>query len=176
MGLVHDAHHDVAVVLVLGGQLAPEACKLRVRGPALTDDLPVPSSVVVDIDDAVSTGGQASLHQRIIFAKVGRIKRSSEVAIDEELPPNRQPVSVQPIVPGKVAHLTGSINVVVAVLEQWWIGAAGRASALLELLDRCEASEKERKYISSATKIETSNVDSGELNSGKGPAQAQSNG
>ena len=71
MGLVHDAHHNIAVVLVLGGQLAPKACKLRVRGPALVDDLPVPSSVVVDIDNAVSTSEQASLHQRIVFASVG---------------------------------------------------------------------------------------------------------
>ena len=92
--LVHDAHDNVTVAGVLGCQLTPKVGELIVRGPALANDLPVPAGVVVDINDTMSTGRQASLHQFIVLADIGRVKRSANVVVYEELPSNGQAVHV----------------------------------------------------------------------------------
>jgi hypothetical protein len=50
--LVHQAKGDFVVVLVLGCKLRPKTGELGVRRAALTNNGTVPSSIIVDINDA----------------------------------------------------------------------------------------------------------------------------
>jgi len=70
MRLVHQAKDDIGSVLILGGDLRPNVGKLVVGGPALPNDLPVPSSIVVNVNDARRPGREARLYQLIIIPKV----------------------------------------------------------------------------------------------------------
>ena len=53
---------------------------------ALSYDLAVKTSEVVDIYGAVCASGEACLHQLVVFAKVGAIKCTAELVVDEILP------------------------------------------------------------------------------------------
>lgn len=61
--LVHQAHHHLFFGGIFSGQLLPEVCEISVGGTARnTDDSAVPAGIIVNIDDAVSSSRQATLH------------------------------------------------------------------------------------------------------------------
>jgi len=110
MRLVHEAKDDLAVGLVLGRELAPKVGELSVRGSTLTDDRAIPASVVVDVDDARSTTGQATLNELVVLAEVGCVKCATEVVVEEVLPANWEAEDVETIILDEVVDLVDSIG------------------------------------------------------------------
>lgn len=73
--LVHDTKSNLGVVSVLGGDLGPERGELSVRWAALTNDLAVPSGVVVDIDDAhLGRSLETPSDESIVVFEVGLVE------------------------------------------------------------------------------------------------------
>jgi len=65
--LVHQAHYHLFLSGIFGGQLLPEVGEIGVGGTARsTDDSAVPAGIIVNVDDAVSSSRQATLHQMIV--------------------------------------------------------------------------------------------------------------
>jgi hypothetical protein len=138
VGLVHQAKGNVLLRCVLGCDLGPDIGELRVGWAALADDLAVPSGVVVEVEKADGTGGQAALDELIVGCAYGGVEGTSESVAGEMLPADRQTVDVELVVLGEVLHLCNPARTGVNV------GAAARS--------RCVASE-----------VETSNVHTGVL-------------
>lgn len=77
---------------------------------ALSDDLAVPSSIVVNVNDAhVCTGIDTALDLLVIRCEVGRIQSTAELVVDQELPAHCKTESVQAIVSDEVLHLSKTI-------------------------------------------------------------------
>ena len=72
-----------------------------------------------------------------------------------------------------MAHLAGSVDLLVAVLEKWWVGGGDGASALDRGSMKGLVVSMVMKYIGATTKIESCNIDSSELKPSEGPAEAQ---
>lgn len=141
MWLVHDAKSDLAAAAVLLGQLSPDACELGVGRTTLADDLTVPSSVIVEVEDAeLGARVQAALNEAIILCKVGRVKSAAEDIVDEKLPADRQTEGVKLVVLDKVVHLAKSVGTLNDVVR--FAGARQGAGP-----------------ISSTAKVEAGNVD-----------------
>lgn len=89
-------------------ELRPQIRKLCVRWTALSNNLPLESSIIVDINDAMSTCCQTGLYELIVLVQIRRIELSGSVpgpsaipgagressTVDEELPADRY-VSIQ---------------------------------------------------------------------------------
>ena len=73
MRLVHETEDHPGIVGVTCGKGLPQLCKISVSGSAgaLADDIAVPASIVVDINDAVATSTQTCLHKSIVFGEIG---------------------------------------------------------------------------------------------------------
>ena len=56
--------------------LRPQVCKLRIRWPALTNDLAFKSSIVVDVDNARRGHGKARLDELVVFCEICWIQSS----------------------------------------------------------------------------------------------------
>lgn len=97
MGLVHDAKDNLAVTLVVSGQLRPEADELVIGWTALSDNATVPAGVVVDINNTISAQRETTLNQLVILAKIVRVERTAKVVVDNELPSSRQAENVEGI-------------------------------------------------------------------------------
>ena len=109
--LVHDTEDDLWLALVLGGQQLPKAGELIsaqcyqkldigstaaqpathliVGRPTLTDDLPVPAGIVVDIDHHVRAGLERGLDEVVVRRKECGIERGGgDFVADKVLPSN----------------------------------------------------------------------------------------
>lgn len=86
--------------------MTPEAGELSVGRSTLTDNLAVPASVVVNVNDTHSSSrAQAALYELVIVAEVRGIEGTTELIIDKVLPPDRQSESIQAVVSDKVFDL-----------------------------------------------------------------------
>ena len=132
MRLVDDSHNYIGILRILLGQLAPQARKFFVLGSSLTNDIPVPAGVIMDIDDAEGTGDQAGLDQCIVFLKSCGVEIASDLVVDQILPRYRQAEGVEAVVFHEVFHLACAILAVVFV--QWWNNVFDIARALVYLL------------------------------------------
>lgn len=108
VGLVHDAEDDVGVVGVLCSKRRPERGKLVVGGTALADDLAVPAGVVVDVDDALGSRGEAARHQVVVVGKVGGVEVAADDVVGEVLPADAETKHVQVVAAREVLHLRGT--------------------------------------------------------------------
>lgn len=139
------AKYDLRGALILRGDGCPESSELVIGGSSLANDLndtldtlhyqkvqntdlSVPSGVVVDINDAISTSVQACLavcltvssdhlsilythlDKIIVFDKVGIIEGTAKDVVGEELPANRKTESIETISVDKVLHLPNTIG------------------------------------------------------------------
>lgn len=86
--------------------MTPEAGELSVGRSTLTDNLAVPASAVVNVNDTHSSSrAQAALYELVIVAEVRGIEGTTELIIDKVLPPDRQSESIQAVVSDKVFDL-----------------------------------------------------------------------
>jgi hypothetical protein len=72
--LVHKTKDYLLLILVLRRELRPERGELCIRRSALPNDGVVPTPIVVDINHAVGSCGEARLHQLVILGKVFRVQ------------------------------------------------------------------------------------------------------
>jgi hypothetical protein len=85
--LIHQTEGDLVVALVLGRNLRPEAGELGVSGTTLTHDGTVPTSIIVDVDNAKrGTSVQATLNQSIVGLPVVGIEGATKIVVEKELP------------------------------------------------------------------------------------------
>jgi len=85
--LIHQTKGDLVVALVLRRDLRPKACELGVSGTTLTHDGTVPTSIVVDVNNAKrGTGVQATLDLSVVGGPVGGIEGTTKVVVEKELP------------------------------------------------------------------------------------------
>lgn len=80
VGLVHDTEDDIGVGGVLGCECGPDGDEVLVSHGtvALTNDLAVPSCIVVDINNTLgSTCGQTALNKCVIGCAIGSIKTTT---------------------------------------------------------------------------------------------------
>lgn len=82
MRLIDHPHNHFNILCILLSQLAPQARKIFILGSTLTDDLPVPAGVIMDIDDTEGTGDQAGLDQGIVFLKCCGVEIASDLVVD----------------------------------------------------------------------------------------------
>lgn len=107
VGLVHETEGDLWLGSVLGGQLRPERGELGVSdtSTALADNVSVPATVVVDVDDAEIGDSQARGHESIVSGKVGGVEGTTKAVVKEVLPSNGKTEGVEASVSDKVLHL-----------------------------------------------------------------------
>ena len=73
--LIDNAKSNLRIGLILHSQLTPQTRKLCVCWPALTNDLSIPSCIVVNINDAqFRTSAQAALNQAVVAGEVGAVQ------------------------------------------------------------------------------------------------------
>ena len=124
MGLVHQTEDDVGLVGVRLRELGPDGDEVVVgRSTVLANNAAVPAGIVVDVDDAVSAGGEAGLDQTIVVGKECRVKLTAELMGDEVLPAYRKAENVEAVVIGEMLHLTrtyacGTIRAATVTLYQ----------------------------------------------------------
>lgn len=130
MRLVHETKDHTGITCIMCGKGFPQLCKISVSGTAgaLADDVAVPASKVVDIDNAVTTSTQACLHKGIVFGEIGWVERPPDHVVGQILPRNRQSVDVEANVLREVLHLAGPIAS--AVLGKWRINVVEITCAL----------------------------------------------
>lgn len=130
MRLVHETKDHTGIARVMCSKGLPQLCKISVSGTAgaLADDVAVPTSKVVDIDDAVATSTQACFHEGIVFGEIGWIERPTDHIAGQILPCNGQSVDVEAIVLREVLHLPGTI--VSPILGKWRINVVEVTCAL----------------------------------------------
>lgn len=117
MRLIHETHYDVLFFGVLGCQVTPQAGEVFILGSTLANDLSIPAGVVMDVNDTMGAGGQARLHQVIVFREISGVKLATEFVADEVLPAYGQPESIQAVVLDEVFHLASAV--LTLVLVQW---------------------------------------------------------
>lgn len=87
--LVHQTKCNLVVALVLGRDLRPKTGELGVSGTTLTHDGTVPTSIIVDINNAkCSARVQAALDLSVVGLPVVGIEGATKVVVEEELPSN----------------------------------------------------------------------------------------
>lgn len=103
---VHEAKGDLVVVLVLSCDLRPETRKLGVGRTTLANDRTVPTSIIVNVNNAKRGASvQAALNLLIIGRKVVGVKVAAEVVVEEILPSYGESESVQAVIVDEVLHL-----------------------------------------------------------------------
>lgn len=75
MRFVHETENNLRLAGVLGGDLAPKTSEIGVADSAvaLTNNVAVPTSVIVDIDDTVGTGSETALYELVVLGPVAGI-------------------------------------------------------------------------------------------------------
>ena len=87
--LVHQTKRNLIVALVLRRDLRPKTGELGVSGTTLTHDGTVPTSIIVDINNAkCSARVQAALDLSVVGLPVVGIEGATKVVVEEELPSN----------------------------------------------------------------------------------------
>ena len=87
--LVHQTKRNLVVALVLCRNLGPKAGELGVSGTTLAYDGTVPTSVIVDINNAkCSASVQAALNLSVVGLPVVGIEGATKVVVEKELPTN----------------------------------------------------------------------------------------
>ena len=84
----------------------------------MTDDLAVPTSICMDLDDAISTSVQASRHKFIEFGEVGCVEIAVGDAIGKICPSYCQTECVEAI-GDEMCHLSRAV--LTTVFEKWWL-------------------------------------------------------
>jgi len=74
MGFVHDTKSNLGLVAILLSQLLPNVRQLRVGWSTLSNDLTVPSSVVVDVQNTQGSARvQTSLYKAVVLLEIGSV-------------------------------------------------------------------------------------------------------
>jgi hypothetical protein len=106
MWFIHDTEDNLGLAAVLLRKLSPYVRQLRVRWSTLTNNCSIPSSIVVDIEDAQRcTRVQASLYEAIVLCEVVPIQSTAELVVEQELPAHGETESVERVILDKVVHL-----------------------------------------------------------------------
>lgn len=98
------------------------------RAARLSNDVPVPARVIVQVDDALGASVQAGLDERVVLGEVLGIEVDAQPVVGQVLPPDRQTEDVKSEVPREVLHLAGAVGA--AVLRQWRVELAEVAAAI----------------------------------------------
>ena len=75
----------------------------------LTNDLIVPASIVVNVNNTICTCCQATLNKLIIHAKFVGIQRAAQNIVHKILPADWEPEYIEPVVMNKMFHLPYTI-------------------------------------------------------------------
>ena len=73
MGLIHDAEYDSTIALIMIGNGSPDCSKLIICRATLADNSAIKTSVGVQVNNAMSSSVQASVHEQIELCKVGGV-------------------------------------------------------------------------------------------------------
>ena len=77
--------------------------------------MPVPASIIMNVNDAVRSGLQTGLHESIVFTESSSVKDPAELAVDKILPCHWQPEDVELVFGDKVVHLARPVCAAVYV-------------------------------------------------------------
>lgn len=77
----------------------------------LTNDLAAPASIIVDVNNTISTCSQATLDELIIHSEVVTIQIATKDIVHKILPANWEPEHVETMVTSKMVHLPKAICV-----------------------------------------------------------------
>lgn len=118
-------------------QLTPKTIQLPSSDSTTTliDNLTIPSSVVVDINDAVSTSSQTVTNKLIVQARVVWIEGTTEIIVDKPLPGDRKTEGVDAD-GAEMLHLAYAIWV--AEVCQGWV-CAGDGTVTVDVAAKVEA-------------------------------------
>ena len=86
MRLVHQPEHDLGLPRILLGQLGPNASELSIGRSALTDNPTVPSSVVVEVQDGISSLAQDVLNELVVLSEPRGVEVPAQGATDGRVP------------------------------------------------------------------------------------------
>ena len=86
MRLVHQPEHDFRLPSVLFGQLGPNAGELSIGRSTLTDNRPVPSGIVVEVQDGISSLAQDVLNELVVLSEPRGIEVSAQGTPDSGVP------------------------------------------------------------------------------------------
>lgn len=104
--LIHQTKSDPGVSLVLRGNLRPEARELSIGRTSLTNNGTVPTSIVVNVNDAkCGASVQAALNLPVIGGEVVGVESTTEIVVEQELPADGDSECVQTVISGKMLHL-----------------------------------------------------------------------
>lgn len=119
MGFVHQSEDYLRLILIFLCQLSPDICEFLVRRTALTDyvGLAFPTSVIMNIDNAVTARLETSLNQIIVQSKRIIVKVPTEGVVQEELPRHWKSICVQTISLGEMFHLADSVRIVIELSD-----------------------------------------------------------
>lgn len=87
----------------------------------LPNNLAAPASIIVNINNTISTRGQATLNKLIIHGKIVGIQSAAKDVVHKILPANWEPEHVETMVMGEMVHLPNAICVS--------LGGQGRGNA-----------------------------------------------
>ena len=131
MRLFLQPHNHTPLILILLRQLPPQSREItRLRPPRGPNHLPIPSRVIMNIDNTMCTRLQARLHQCIVLSKVSFVKSTAEDIIDEVLPGDREAKDVESVIFGKMCHLASTVTA--AVLGEGRVDGGEGTGALWE--------------------------------------------
>jgi len=111
MGLVHDTEGNLGFLAVLLCQLLPYVCQLRIGRSTLANNLAVPSSIVVNVEDTQRrTRAQAPFHEAIVLGEVVGVQLATELIVEQKLPADGKTESIERVVLDEVIHLPDPIS------------------------------------------------------------------
>jgi len=92
-------------------QLIPDTSQVCIRHTStLSDNLPTPSRIIVNVNHTISTGSQASVHQLIVDRKFPLIDIAAWSVVDKILPAHRESKDIEFQVVGEMLHLADTIG------------------------------------------------------------------
>lgn len=75
----------------------------------LPNDLAAPASIIVNINNTISTRSQATLDKLIIHGEAVTIQIATKDIVHKVLPANREPEHVETMITSKMVHLSKAI-------------------------------------------------------------------
>jgi hypothetical protein len=104
MRFVHQTEHDFRFRFILDGQLCPDVGELSVGRSTLSDDRTVPTTIVVQVQDGISTFAQDVLNELVVLGEPRSADGTSERTSNGRVPTERKSVHVGTVL-AKVSDL-----------------------------------------------------------------------
>ena len=140
MRFVHESHDNVRRSLVLPRQLAPQVPKLLSRGTTLANNLAVPATVVVDVENAFGARLEATLHQSVEHFEMLLIDGTTG-GRGQVLPADWQPEDVHFVLARETGHLGCAVASSTRDARDRGTDATNIAIALGNVSRNCHVSE-----------------------------------